>query len=61
MSQLVTAGYSLREAFGLALVEQAKKGIDFLVLSADVAGGTGVYNFRKAFPEKHQAWLTGQR
>jgi transketolase len=46
------SGDSLREAFGKTLVELAEGHSDFVVLDADVAGGTGVHHFRKAFPER---------
>jgi transketolase len=41
---------SLREAFGLALVELGRERDDFVVLDADVAGGTGTHHFKTAFP-----------
>ena len=47
-----TGGDSLREAFGKALVELANQYPDFVVLDADVAGGTGTYHFRKAYPQR---------
>lgn len=43
---------SMRDAFGEALVELAGKRDDFVVLDADVAGGTGVQPFREQFPER---------
>lgn len=43
---------SLREAFGNALIEMAELRDDFVVLDADVAGGTGVNPFRYAYPER---------
>ncbi|MCW8916117.1 MAG: transketolase family protein [Magnetovibrio sp.] len=43
---------SLREAFGNSLVELAKTRDDFVVLDADVAGGTGVNIFRDAYPDR---------
>lgn len=43
---------SLREAFGKALVKIAPEYPDFVVLDADVAGGTGTHHFRKAYPER---------
>ena len=43
---------SMRDAFGWALVDLAKIRNDFVVLDADVAGGTGTHVFRKAFPER---------
>ena len=47
-----TSGDSLREAFGKALVELADKYPDFVVLDADIAGGTGTHHFRKAYPRR---------
>ncbi|MGB9755836.1 MAG: transketolase family protein [Desulfurella sp.] len=44
---------TMREAFGLVLVELAKKRDDFVVLDADVAGGTGVSIFRDKFPKRY--------
>jgi transketolase len=47
-----SSGDSLREAFGKEL---AMLGTDFpklVVLDADIAGGTGMHHFRKAFPER---------
>jgi transketolase len=46
------SGDSLREAFGKALVELADRYPSFVVLDADIAGGTGVHHFRKARPER---------
>jgi transketolase len=43
---------TMREAFGEALVELAAQRDDFVVLDADVAGGTGVQVFREAFPDR---------
>lgn len=43
---------TMRDAFGHALVELAKIRDDFVVLDADVAGGTGTWIFRDAFPER---------
>jgi len=40
------AGDSLREAFGKALVALADRYPDFVVLDADIAGGTGTHHFR---------------
>jgi transketolase len=45
-------GDSLREAFGKALTEIAPRFPNVVVLDADIAGGTGVHHFRKAFPER---------
>ena len=47
-----SAGNSLREAFGMALVSLADTHPDFVVLDADVAGGSGTHHFRKAYPER---------
>ncbi len=46
------AGDSLREAFGKALVDLADSYPDFVVLDADIAGGTGTHHFLKARPER---------
>jgi transketolase len=46
------ADISLREAFGLALVELGRERDDFVVLDGDVAGGTGTYHFKAAFPDR---------
>jgi transketolase len=43
---------SLREAFGKALTELAPAYPQVVVLDADIAGGTGVHHFRKAFPDR---------
>jgi len=43
---------SLREAFGKKLVKLAHEYQDFVVFDADVAGGTGIHHFRKAFPDR---------
>jgi transketolase len=43
---------SLREACGRAVTELASEFPNLVVLDADVAGGTGFYHFRKAFPER---------
>ncbi len=51
--QLVTSNTdSLREAFGKALTRLAPDYPDVVVLDADIAGGTGVHHFRKAFPKR---------
>lgn len=47
-----TSGESLREAFGKTLVNLADKYQNFVVLDADVAGGTGIHHFRKHKPER---------
>ena len=41
---------SLREAFGRALVAAGRRRTDFVVLDADVAGGTCTAHFKAAFP-----------
>jgi transketolase len=43
---------TMRDAFGQALIDLAKIRDDFVVLDADVAGGTGVDVFRDAFPNR---------
>jgi transketolase len=43
---------SLREAFGRALVAAGARRDDFVVLDADVAGGTCTAHFKRAFPER---------
>ncbi len=53
MSTNVVTGSSLRQAFGDAIVEEASRGIEFTVFSADCAGGTGVQQFRELFPDRH--------
>lgn len=45
------SGDSLREAFGKALVTLAPE-FPFVVLDADIAGGTGVHHFRKSYPDR---------
>jgi transketolase len=47
-----TSGDSLREAFGKTLVKLADQYPDFVVLDADIAGGTGTHHFRKSNPER---------
>ena len=49
---IASNGDSLREAFGKALTEIAPSYPNVVVLDADIAGGTGVHHFRKAFPER---------
>lgn len=46
------SGDSLRESFGKALTELAAGREDFVVLDADVAGGTGMHHFRRAYPDR---------
>ena len=46
------AGDSLRESFGKELTYLASKYENVVVLDADIAGGTGVHHFRKAFPDR---------
>ncbi|CAB1071321.1 transketolase [Alkalispirochaeta odontotermitis] len=43
---------TMRDAFGQALIELAGVRDDFVVLDADVAGGTGTNIFRDAYPER---------
>ena len=47
-----SGGDSLREAFGKALTEFAPDYPNVVVLDADIAGGTGVHHFRKAYPDR---------
>jgi transketolase len=47
-----SSGDSLREAFGEALVSLAEEHDDFVVLDADVAGGSGTHHFRRKFPTR---------
>ncbi len=47
-----SSGDSLREAFGKALTSLADDYPKIVVLDADIAGGTGVHHFRKAYPER---------
>ena len=51
-SLIGTSGDSLREAFGKALTALAADHPELVVLDADIAGGTGVHHFRKAYPER---------
>ena len=51
-SLIGTSGDSLREAFGKALTALAAEHPELVVLDADIAGGTGVHHFRKAYPER---------
>ncbi|SMF44986.1 transketolase family protein [Desulfovibrio gilichinskyi] len=43
---------NMRDAFGKVLTELAGVRDDFVVLDADVAGGTGTYHFREAYPDR---------
>jgi len=43
---------NLREAFGEALVDLARKGEEFYVFDCDVSNGTGTHHFRKAYPDR---------
>ena len=43
---------SLREEFGRTLVKLASRYPDFVVLDADVAGGTGTHHFLQAYPDR---------
>ncbi|MEQ1755727.1 MAG: transketolase C-terminal domain-containing protein [Micropepsaceae bacterium] len=49
---IASNGDSLREAFGKALTEVASEIQSVVVLDADIAGGTGVHHFRKAYPDR---------
>lgn len=51
-SLIASSGDSLREAFGKTLVKLSTKYNNFVVLDADVAGGTGTHHFRKNNPER---------
>ena len=43
---------SLREVFGKTLVDLAESYPSFVVLDADVAGGTGTHHFQKSHPDR---------
>jgi len=47
-----SAGDSLREAFGKALVVLAPDYPNVVVCDADIAGGTGAHHFRAAYPAR---------
>ena len=47
-----SSGDSLREAFGKTLVQLADRHRQFVVLDADIAGGTGTHHFCKAYPQR---------
>ena len=47
-----SSGDSLREACGKELTELAPDYPNVVVLDADIAGGTGMHHFRKAFPDR---------
>lgn len=49
--QIAMQGDSLREAFGRELVRLAPL-YDFVVMDADIAGGTGTHHFRSAYPQR---------
>jgi len=49
---LGSSGDSLREACGKALTKIALDYPRVVVLDADIAGGTGMHHFRKAFPDR---------
>jgi len=49
---LGSSGDSLREACGKALTEFASEYQNVVILDADIAGGTGMHHFRKAFPDR---------
>jgi len=46
------AGDSLRESFGKELTALSSEYENVVVLDADIAGGTGMHHFRKAFPDR---------
>lgn len=50
--QIGSSGDSLREAFGMALTKLAADEPRIVVLDADIAGGTGMHHFRKAYPDR---------
>ena len=50
--QIGSSGDSLREAFGRTLVRLGGQYLNFVVLDADIAGGTGTHHFRKAYPDR---------
>jgi len=47
-----SSGDSLREACGRELTKIASYYTNVVVLDADIAGGTGMHHFRKAFPDR---------
>ena len=47
-----TSGDSLREAFGKALTAACETRRKVVALDADIAGGTGLHHFRKAYPDR---------
>ena len=49
---LGSSGDSLREACGKELTKIAPDYSNVVVLDADIAGGTGMHHFRKAFPDR---------
>ena len=49
---LGSCGDSLREACGKELTKLAPDYPNVVVLDADIAGGTGMHHFRKAFPDR---------
>ncbi len=49
---LGSSGDSLREACGKELTRIATDYPNVVVLDADIAGGTGMHHFRKAFPDR---------
>lgn len=51
-SLIGSSGDSMREAFGMALTQSAERYPNVVVLDADVAGGTGVHHFLKAYPDR---------
>ena len=51
-SLIGSSGETLREAFGKALTSVAAAYPSLVVLDADVAGGTGLHHFRRAYPDR---------
>ncbi len=51
-SLIASSGDSLREAFGKALTAAAQTRKQVVALDADIAGGTGLHHFRKAYPDR---------
>src|SRR6266571_1907935 len=51
-SLIGSSGETLREAFGKALTGVAAAYPSLVVLDADVAGGTGMHHFRRAYPDR---------
>jgi transketolase len=47
-----SSGDSLREAYGKELTKIAPDYPNVIVLDADIAGGTGMHHFKKAYPDR---------